>query len=111
MSKAAISVPDRLASLGAIYRDRNKVYGDNYKFFGRTMKGIFPRGLTLETEDDFNRFGVFVQIVAKATRYGQAFASGHKDSLDDTSVYAQMLAELDDEMSDRKKPTPKRRKK
>ena len=92
------AVPDRLKELGNIYSDRNKVYGDNYKHFGKAMKGIFPRGVTLNTEEEFNRFCIFVQVVSKATRYGQSFErGGHKDSLDDTAVYSQMLAEVDEE--------------
>lgn len=61
------------------------------------MKGIFPNGLMLVSEEDFNRFCIFVQVVSKATRYGQNMANrkGHKDSLDDMSVYAAMLREYD----------------
>lgn len=89
------TVPERLANLGAIYGERSKVYGDNYKHFGKVMKGIFPRGAKFETEEDWARLGVFVQAVAKMTRYGQSFTNGHPDSLDDASVYCQMLQELD----------------
>ena len=96
-------MPDRLSELGSIYKDRNKTYGDNYKNFGKVMSGIFPNGLTVQTEDDFNRLGVFVQLIAKATRYGNAFDKRHADSLDDTSVYAQMLRELDDDISERQR--------
>lgn len=88
-----------VASLHAaadIFEERNKVYGDNFLHFGKTMAGIFPRGLKLETEEEFNRFCIFVQVVSKATRYGQSFKrGGHQDSLDDISVYSQMLAEID----------------
>lgn len=90
------TVPDALAALGAIYRERNKKYGNNYMHFGTTMAGIFPNGVTLKTAEDFNRFCIFIQVVSKFTRYGQTFAEGgHADSLDDTSVYAQMLREYD----------------
>lgn len=89
-------VPDMLRLLGDLYSERNKLYGDNYKFFGDVMMGLFPRGLTLKTRDDWNRLGVFIQAMSKATRYAQQFEKGgHADSLDDMSVYAQMLQELD----------------
>lgn len=91
-------VPERLRSLGNIYDERSKVYGDNYKHFGKVMLGCFPRGITLQSEKDFTRFCIFVQKVSKLTRYAQSFAKGHPDSLDDTSVYSQMLAEVDDEL-------------
>jgi hypothetical protein len=64
------------------------------------MKGIFPHGLTLDTEEDFNRFSIFIQVVSKATRYGQNLAKkkGHRDSLEDMAVYAIMNAEYDAEV-------------
>ena len=93
----AINVPDLLHSHAELFLERNKVYGDNFIHFGKVMSGIFPRGLTLTSEEDFNRFCIFVQVISKATRYGQNMArnKGHKDSLDDTSVYAAMLSEFD----------------
>lgn len=93
------TVPEMLAALGDLYRKRNKLYKNNYKHFGTVMFGMFPNGVTLRTAEEFNRFAIFVQLVAKLTRYGQSFADGgHVDSLDDTSVYAQMLQEYDREI-------------
>ena len=90
------SVPQALKDLGKIYEERNAVYGDNYLHFGQVMMGMFPRGLTLETEDDFNRFALFVWAASKLTRYAQSFnRGGHADSCDDASVYMQMLNEVD----------------
>lgn len=92
----APKVPERLRDLGNIYEDRNKLYGDNYKHFGKVMQGMFPRGVHLATEEDWTRIGVFIQAVSKMTRYGQSFErKGHPDSLDDCSVYCQMLQEVD----------------
>ena len=89
-------VPDMLRDAAAIYEERNKLYGDNYKRFGRIMKELFPQGLKLDGHDDFNRYGVFVQVVSKITRYAENFTrGGHADSLDDMAVYAMMLQELD----------------
>jgi len=94
------TVPELLRAAAEIYEERNKLYGDNYKRFGKVMEVLFPNGLTLKTTDDFNRFGVFVQIVSKQTRYAEMFSrGGHPDSLDDTSVYAMMLRELDVEIA------------
>lgn len=95
MATGRLTVPDRLARLGDTYRDRNKSYGNNYKMFGKMMLGIFPDGVTLKSERDFTRFGVFVQMAAKFGRYGNSFKTGHPDSLDDLSVYSQMLLEVD----------------
>lgn len=89
-------VPDMLRDAAAIYEERNKLYGDNYKRFGYIMRELFPQGLKLETQDDFNRYGVFVQVVSKITRYAENFTrGGHVDSLDDMAVYAMMMQELD----------------
>lgn len=93
------SVPDRLKRLGALFEDRNKTYGAAYKYFGKTLAGMFPNGLTLKTEEDFNRFAIFVLAAGKFCRYARAFdKGGHPDSLNDTSVYMQMLAEYDEEV-------------
>jgi hypothetical protein len=92
------TVPDLLRKAAGIYEERNKIYGNNYKRFGEIMQCIFPNGLELKNADDFNRIGIFVQIVSKVTRYGENFVcGGHPDSLDDASVYAMMLQELDSE--------------
>jgi hypothetical protein len=92
------TVPDKLASLAKLYRERNLLYGDNYKRFGDVMMLLFPNGITLQTKEDHNRFSLFVHIVTKGTRYAEQFKKGgHPDSLDDIAVYAQMLWEIDKE--------------
>lgn len=91
-----MNVPEMLRNAAKIYEERNKLYGDNYKRFGEIMNSLFPNGLTLHNVDDFNRFGVFVQVVSKITRYAENFTrGGHPDSLDDNAVYSMMLQELD----------------
>lgn len=91
-------VPRELRLKADIYEERNKVYGDNYKLFGSVIRVMFPEGVHLETEEDHNRWGIFVQIVAKVTRYAANFhRGGHDDSLDDNAVYSMMLKELDNE--------------
>jgi len=92
----AKSVPDMLRESAGIYEQRNVLYGDNYKRFGKIMAVLFPNGIELKDEDDFNRFGIFVQVVSKITRYAENFVrGGHDDSLDDNTVYSMMLKELD----------------
>lgn len=95
-------VTQRLRHAADIFEQRAAIYGDNYKHFGKAMKGLFPRGLEINSEDDWNRLGILVQVMAKMTRYGQQFHSGgHEDSLDDASVYAMMLQELDADIKKR----------
>lgn len=91
-------VGQALADLGTLYAERNKLYKNNYKFFGDVLIGLFPTGLTLTSEADFGRFALFVHLVTKITRYAFMFPQGgHIDSLDDIAVYAQMLQEYDQE--------------
>jgi hypothetical protein len=92
------TVPEMLRDAAAIYEQRNAIYKDNYKRFGDIFVQLMPEGVTLQTPDDFNRFSLLVQVVAKMTRYGQNFvAGGHVDSLDDMVVYGMMLQEVDGE--------------
>lgn len=92
-------VPDALADLGNIYRERNAVYGDTYKNFGKVMMGFFPNPITLSTEQEWNRMALFFHCADKLARYAGSFkAGGHVDSLDDNSVYSQMLQEYDAEI-------------
>jgi hypothetical protein len=89
------TVPDILRDCADTYEQRNKLYGDNYKKFGRVMMAVFPNGLVLSREDDFNRLGIFIQCVSKLTRYSEMLGrGGHQDSAHDLSVYAAMLEEL-----------------
>jgi hypothetical protein len=97
---------DILATASKTYRERNAVYGDNYKHFGKVMKGLFPRGLHVESIDDWNRLGVLVQVASKLSRYAQNFsAGGHVDSAHDAAVYAAILQELtEDSLARREDP-------
>lgn len=89
------TVPEALADLGSLFADRNALYGDNYKRFGPALMAMVP-SVKIETAHDMNRFAIFVMIFSKISRYAQQFSNGgHADSLDDLSVYAQMLRELD----------------
>ena len=95
-------VPEALSDLGKLYEERNKLYKDNYKNFGKILIGFFPQGITLKTEEELNRFALFMQTVHKQSRYAHSLLEGgHADSLDDLSVYAQMLQEVDNEYRDK----------
>ena len=92
------TVPEALRDLGELYRQRNKVYGNDYKYFGTVMAGMFPEGVMLKTATDFGRFALFMLVTMKINRYSKSFLTGgHADSLDDNSVYSQMLREYDDD--------------
>jgi hypothetical protein len=91
------TVPFMLREAAAVYEERNKLYGDNYKHFGKAMMAIFPNGLTVSTEKEWNKLGVLIQMASKLTRLGQTFPNIHDDSCLDESVYSMMLRELGQE--------------
>jgi hypothetical protein len=58
---------------------------------------MFPEGVELSTPSDFTRFALFCQAHGKLIRYAARFAQGgHPDSLDDASVYSQLLKFVDE---------------
>lgn len=82
------------------FRERNKVYGDNYHQHGRVMMALFKEGVNLQTIEDYNRFGIVNMMVAKLTRYCQGWPKPHEDSVHDLGVYSFMLQALDNEYQD-----------
>lgn len=90
-------MPDRLKALGDVYRERNKLYGNTYLEFGRSLYFMFGGPITLSTPEEYGRFSMFMHIVGKVSRYSQMVKrGGHEDSLNDLSVYAQILQEFDE---------------
>ena len=99
-STAEPTVDEALKILADLFLDRNKLYGDNYKKFGALMlalQAFVPGGsFPTETKDDWNRLGLLVMLASKLSRYCSKYMDGgHPDSLDDNSVYSQMLNEID----------------
>ena len=91
------TVPEILRECASTYEERNKLYGDNYKKFGKVLDAMMPEGVRITSVDDHNRFGIFVQCVSKLMRYAENLeCGGHLDSAHDLSVYAAMLEELTD---------------
>lgn len=84
------------------FKQRSEVYGDNYKRFGKVMEALFDdKQINILMPEEWNRFGILVQIVSKLTRYCENFTKGgHDDSLNDISVYAAMLRSLDKEYNE-----------
>lgn len=90
------SVPDLLRSAASLYEERNKTYGDNYKFYGKLLDALFPNGLAIPAGDfdALNRLGIVHMIAAKLQRYCHNPKRYHKDSARDMTVYSTMLDEL-----------------
>lgn len=83
--------------LKEIIKERNKVYGNNFEQTGKVLSILYPNGITLTTEKQFNRFGIIMQIAGKLARYTNN-EKPHQDSLDDLINYGTILAYLDFEM-------------
>lgn len=82
------------------FKQRAEVYGDNYKKFGQVIAAL-NMDLQMRTVQDWNRFGLLIQIISKLMRYTENFSKGgHDDSLNDLSVYSAMLRSLDRETGD-----------
>jgi hypothetical protein len=101
---AAKPVPERIHALADLFADRNASYGNSWHEIGAIMHAFFPRGVALTEPEDFGRFMVLQQIIGKVHRYCLNFyRGGHVDSLDDLSVYSQMLQNLDETINLNKK--------
>jgi hypothetical protein len=89
--------PDLLEAALATFRERNAVYGDNYRLFSDAFLALFPdRALPpIRTTADMDRLQVLIQMFTKMSRYAQALGrGGHRDSAHDMIVYAAMLEEF-----------------
>jgi len=87
---------DNLERAHETFKQRGSQYGSSYVQYGQIMKVLFPNGVDLKTEDDFNRMGILNMIVSKLIRYGNMWEKPHKDSIHDLGVYAFMLEGIDD---------------
>lgn len=80
-----------------LFAERNAVYKDNFRVVGKVMKALFPEGIELKSEEDHNKFHLFMLAIVKLTRYAINYKEGHKDSIEDLIVYCAMVAALDHE--------------
>ena len=92
------SPSDKLKRAGAIYDERQALYGANYNRIGKALSAFFPDGVELASAKDFSRYHVFTLLVAKLGRYANNWSKGHPDSIEDLITYAAILASLDDEL-------------
>ncbi len=85
-----ISVPDLLTDMANTYRERNAVYGDNWRTVGTVMAALYPKGVVLHSADEFNKWHLFELIIVKLTRFVNSQLN-HADSIHDIAVYAAMI--------------------
>jgi len=82
-----------LKEMSVTFKERNKIYGDNYKIVGLVMSALFPDGVRLKTIDDYNTWHLFELMIVKLTRFANTNMT-HKDSIHDAAVYAAMVESL-----------------
>ncbi len=100
----AKSILDIMAQATATWAERDKIYGDSYKRHGNVMKALLPKGIELNSIDDFNRFGTLNMIVSKLVRYTQNWYEPHIDSIHDMGVYCFINQHLDEEVLEKTPP-------
>lgn len=84
---------DVLDSAAATFRERNEMYKDNALVVGKVMTALFPKGVTLETAEDYHMWHLFELLIVKLTRFTNSGLT-HQDSILDLTVYAAMLEPL-----------------
>ncbi len=83
-----MTAADILSEMAATYRERNAVYGDNFRMVAKLMAVLFPKGVPSElvVQDQFHLFEL---ICVKLSRYAISNLT-HIDSIHDAGVYAAM---------------------
>jgi len=89
-----LPVPEILEGMAATFRERNAVYGDNYKMVGKVMQALFPDGPPrLLVAEDYDVWHLFELKIVKLTRFAISGLT-HVDSIHDDAVYAAMIEAL-----------------
>lgn len=85
--------PDQiLAQMAMTYKERNAVYGDNFKMVAKLMAVLFPDGVPAElvTQDHFHLFEL---KLVKLSRFAISHLT-HQDSIHDDAVYSAMIESI-----------------
>lgn len=83
---------DILAEMAQTYRERNAVYGDNYKMVAKLVAVLFPNGVPSELVIT-DQWHLFELILVKLSRYAISNLT-HQDSIHDAGVYCAMNEEI-----------------
>lgn len=80
---------DILEKMAQTFRERNAVYGSNYKMVAPLMAALFPNGVPphLVVQDHFHLFEL---ILVKLSRFAISDLT-HQDSIHDAGVYCAMI--------------------
>jgi len=83
------SAADVLAEMAITYRERNAIYGDNYKMVGKMVSVLWPNGVPQEIVIQ-DHFHLFELILVKLSRFAVSNLT-HQDSIHDSAVYCAMI--------------------
>lgn len=87
---------DVLRAAGDTYRERNRIYGDNFKTVGPVMallhgpESAAPAATLTRTGADFTKWHLWELLIVKITRFANSGLT-HVDSIHDAMVYAAMI--------------------
>jgi len=87
------SAADILGEMAETFRERNKVYGDNFRRVGHVLQALHPQGVTQNTALDHELFHLWSLLIVKASRFAVSGLT-HEDSIHDLAVYAAMLESI-----------------
>ena len=83
------SAAEILEAMAHTFRERNAVYGSNYKMVAPLMATLFPQGVPSELVVS-DKFHLFELMLVKLSRFAISNLS-HTDSIHDCGVYAAMI--------------------
>ena len=66
--------------------EKNSDYGDAQHVVGQILSIQFPDGVTLETPQDFKRFGLYIRILDKVSRMGTLGFENADRQVDDETI-------------------------
>ena len=81
-----------LDEMADTFRERNKVYGDNFRMVGKLMAVLFPEGVPKEILHS-DQFHLFELKLVKLSRFAISGLS-HQDSIHDDGVYSAMIESI-----------------
>lgn len=87
-----VTVPAILEEAANTYRDRTKVYGDNFLMIGPMVKILFPNGVSHEVLTS-HAWHLFELKLVKLSRFAVSNLT-HLDSIHDDMVYSAMIEML-----------------
>lgn len=84
------SAADILGDMAETYRQRNAVYGNNFRLVGDVMKALHPKGVQLHSAEDHELFHLWSLVIVKLSRFATSGLK-HEDSVHDSAVYCAMI--------------------